>query len=299
MKVKQALITSLVAAAVLILGTAAPSVASAASNKPIIVGSKNISESKTVSEIYALALEHEGYKVTRKPNIANNVIFQATQKGQVDVYPDYTGTIVEAYLKKRSSGKTASEIAKIAHQGVQKDGLTTFDYAPGDNRQGIAMPTKVAKKDHISDLSQLQKKADKIRFASQGEFEKRADALPAMNKAYGKFDFKSIKDYDVNLLYKIMEQGKADAAPVSTTDGQLATGKFTLIKDNKNVWPPYNLVPVANQKAAKSYPKIGRALNKVDAKLTTKQLTTLNRRVNVDGQNYKTVAKNWYEHNIK
>lgn len=299
MKVKQALITSLVAATVLILGAAVPSVASAASNKPIIVGSKNVSESKTISEIYALTLEHEGYKVTRKPNIANNVIFQATQKGQVDVYPDYTGTIVEAYLKKRASGKSTSEIAKIAHQGVQKDGLTTFDYAPGDNRQGIAMPTKVAKRDHISDLSQLQKKADKIRFASQGEFEKRADALPAMNKAYGKFDFKSIKDYDVNLLYKIMEQGKADAAPVSTTDGQLATGKFTLIKDNKNIWPPYNLVPVANQKAAKSHPKMARALNKVDAKLTTKQLTTLNRKVNVDGQNYKTVAKNWYEHNIK
>ena len=101
------------------------------------------------------------------------------------------------------------------------------------------------------------------------------------------------------MLYKMREQGKADAAPVSTTDGQLATGKFTLIKDNKNIWLPYNLVPVANQKAAKSHPKMARALNKVNAKLTTKQLTTLNRKVNVEGQNYKTVAKNWYEHKIK
>lgn len=299
MKFKHALATSLLAATVLILGTVIPAVASASSSKPIIVGSKNVSESKTVSEIYTLALEHEGYKVTRKPNVANNVIFQATQRGQVDVYPDYTGTIVEAYLKKRASGKSASEIAKIAQQGVKKDGLTTFDYAPGDNRQGIAMPTKVAKKDHITDLSQLQKRADKVRFASQGEFEKRADALPAMNKAYGKFNFKSIKDYDANLLYKIMEQGKADAAPVSTTDGQLATGKFTLIKDNKNIWPPYNLVPVANQKAVKSHPKMAATLNKVDAKLTTKQLTALNKKVNVDGQNYKDVAKNWYKQNIQ
>ena len=60
MKVKQALITSLVAATVLILGTAVSSVASAASDRPIIVGSKNVSESKTVSEIYALALELHG-----------------------------------------------------------------------------------------------------------------------------------------------------------------------------------------------------------------------------------------------
>lgn len=161
------------------------------------------------------------------------------------------------------------------------------------------MPTKDAKKYHITNLSELQKNAKKINFASQGEFEKRADALPEMNKVYGKFDFKSIKDYDVNLLYKIMEQGKAQAAPVSTTDGQLATSKFTLLKDNKNIWPPYNLVPVVNKKAAKSHPKMEQALNKVDAKLTTKQLTDLNKKVNVDGQNYKTVAKNWYNQNMK
>ena len=110
MKVKQALITSLVAATVLILRTAVPSVASAASNKPIIVGSKNVSESKTVSEIYALALEHEGYKVTRKPNIANNVIFQATQRAR----STFTLTILGQSLKPTSkSGPAARAPVKL------------------------------------------------------------------------------------------------------------------------------------------------------------------------------------------
>ena len=58
-------------------------------------------------------------------------------------------------------------------------------------------------------------------------------------------------------------------------------------------------MPVVNKKAAKSHPKMEQALNKVDAKLTTKQLTDLNKKVNVDGQNYKTVAKNWYNQNMK
>ena len=178
MRFKKIVALSLLSIAGLLAGTITPAVASAASNKPIIVGSKNVSESKTISEIYALALEHEGYKVTRKPNISNNVIFSATQKGEVDVYPDYTGTIVEAYLKKKGTGKSASQMAKLAHDGIQKDGLTTFKYAPGDNRQGVAMPTKDAKKYHITNLSELQKNAKKINFASQGEFEKRADALP-------------------------------------------------------------------------------------------------------------------------
>ena len=123
--------------------------------------------------------------------------------------------------------------------------------------------------------------------------------IPQVDKFYGKFDFKSIKDYDANLLYKIMAQGKADAAPVSTTDGQLATSKLQLVKDNKNIWPPYNLVPLANKQAVKRYPKMEKTLNKVDAKLTTKAVTQLNKQVGVDGQNYRTVAQNWYNKNMK
>lgn len=276
-------------------GVSSPTVS--ASAKPIIVGSKSFSESKTVSEIYALALEHAGYKVVRKPNISNSVVYKAVKTGQIDVYPEYTGTIVEAYLKKNASGKSAPQIAKLAKDGVKKEGLVTFNYAPGDNRQGVGIRSSVAKKYNIKTLSDLQKKANKIRFVSQGEFDKRADALPGMNKKYGKYNFKSQKDYDDSLKYKIMSQGKGDAAPVSTTDGQLATSKFTLLKDNKNLWPPYNLVPLVNKKSAESHPKMEKALNKIDAKLTTKQLTNLNKKVDVDGQNYKTVAKNWYNAN--
>lgn len=276
-------------------GVSSPTVS--ASAKPIIVGSKSFSESKTVSEIYALALEHAGYKVVRKPNISNSVVYKAVKTGQIDVYPEYTGTIVEAYLKKNASGKSAPQISKLAKDGVKKEGLVTFNYAPGDNRQGVGIRTSVAKKYNIKTLSDLQKKANKIRFVSQGEFDKRADALPGMNKKYGKYNFKSQKDYDDSLKYKIMSQGKGDAAPVSTTDGQLATSKFTLLKDNKNLWPPYNLVPLVNKKSAESHPKMEKALNKIDAKLTTKQLTNLNKKVDVDGQNYKTVAKNWYNAN--
>lgn len=299
MKLKKLLITALSGVAVLLMGAALPTLASADSSKPIVVGSKSFTESKTVSEIYALALENAGYKVTRKPNISNSVVYSATKSGQIDVYPEYTGTIVEAYLKKNGSGKTADQMAKLASDGVKKDGLVTFKYAPGDDRQGIAMKTSVAKKYNIKTLSDLQKNADKIRFVSQGEFDKREDALPGMNKTYGKFNFKSQKDYDDSLKYKIMSQGKGDAAPVSTTEGQLATSEYTLLKDDKNLWPPYNLVPLANKKAVQSHPKMEATLNKVDAKLTTKQLIKLNKKVDVDGQNYKQVAKNWYNQNMK
>ena len=66
---------------------------------------------------------------------------------------EYTGTIVEAYLKKSANGKSASQMASLAQNGVKKDGLVTFNYAPGDNRQGIGMRTSVAKKYNIKTVS--------------------------------------------------------------------------------------------------------------------------------------------------
>lgn len=293
-KLKQGLL--LVITSLLILTGIAP-VAKASSS--ITVGSKNFTESKVVSEIYALALEQAGYKVTRKPNISNSVVFRAVQAGQIDVYPEYTGTIVQAYLKKNSTTKSAATMAKLAKQGVANKGLVTFKYAPADDRQGIAVTKRVADKYGIKTLSDLQQHANQIRFASQGEFDQRADALPGMNKTYGEFKFKSKKDYDDSLKYKLMSTNKADAAPVSTTDGQLATGKYVLLEDDKHLWPPYNLVPLVNQKAAKNHPKMESTLNKVNAKLTSKTLMQLNKQVDVDGQNYKTVAKNWYSQNMK
>ncbi len=284
---------------ILVVTSIVPLTAKANSRTPIVVGSKSFAESKTVSEIYALALEHAGYKVIRKPNIANSVVYRVVKTGQVDVYPEYTGTIVETYLKKNGSGLTAQQMARVASKGVQKDGLVTFKYAPGDDRQGIGMRSSVAKKYHIKTISDLQKNAAKIRFVSQGEFDKRADALPGMNKKYGKFNFKSLRDYDDSLKYTIMAQGKGDAAPVSTTEGQLATSKYVLLKDDKDLWPPYNLVPLANKKSAKEHPKMAATLNRVDAKLTTKQLINLNKQVTVQGKNYRMVALNWYNHNMR
>ena len=105
------LITRLALLGIMILvGSSIPTTISA-SSKPIIVGSKSFSESKTVSEIYALALEHAGYKVVRKPNISNSVVFRPVKAGQMDVYPEYTRRIVEAYLKKSTNGKSASQVA--------------------------------------------------------------------------------------------------------------------------------------------------------------------------------------------
>lgn len=263
----------------------------------IVLGSKNFSESKVVMQIWADALKKEGYNVKTKPNISSSVVYQAIKSGQVDLYPEYTGTIAMTYLKGHIVGKDTKDIAKIARAGMKKQKLTTLDYAPGNDAQGIAIRTSIAKKYGIKTISDLQKKSNKIRFASQGEFDKREDGIPGLEKVYGKFNFKSHKIYDPSLKYQILAKGEGDITPASTTEGQLATGKFFALKDNKQFWPAYNLVPLVRDNTLKSNPGIKKILNKIDNKLTTTELQKLNKKVDVDGQSYQKVAQDWIKAN--
>lgn len=263
----------------------------------IVLGSKNFSESKIVMQIWADALKKEGYNVKTKPNISSSVVYQAIKSGQVDLYPEYTGTIAMTYLNEHIVGKDAKDIAKTARKGMAKQHLTNLNYAPGNDAQGIAIRTSVAKKYGIKTISDLQKKSNKIRFASQGEFDKREDGIPGLEKVYGKFNFKSHKVYDPSLKYQILAKGEGDIIPASTTEGQLATGKFFALKDNKQFWPAYNLVPLVRDNTLKSNPGIKKILNKIDKKLTTKELQKLNKKVDVDGQSYQKVAQDWVKAN--
>lgn len=263
----------------------------------ITIGSKNFSESKIVMQIWTDALKKDGYNVKTKPNISSSVVYQAIKSKQIDLYPEYTGTIAMTYLKGKIVGKSADAIANIARKGMKKQGLTTLNYAPGNDAQGIAIRTSVAKKYGIKTISDLQKKANKIRFASQGEFDKREDGIPGLTKVYGKFNFKSHKVYDPSLKYQILAKGEGDITPASTTEGQLATGKYFALTDNKHFWPAYNLVPLVRNQTLKDNPGIKKVLNKIDRKLTTTELQKLNKKVDVDGQSYQSVAKDWVDKN--
>lgn len=272
-------------------------VASSASAASVVVGAKNFTESQVVSEIYALALEKEGFKVSRKQSISSSVIPTAIKKGQIDLYPEYTGTALLTILKGKMTTDPDQAYQKVK-AGLAKQGLTALPYAPGNDGQGIAIRASVAKKYGIRTISDLQRHAEKIRFASQGEFDKRTDGLAGLAKKYGDFKFKSNKVYDNALKYQILSQGKADATPAYTTEGQLASKKYVVLKDDKNFWPPYNLMPIVTTKVAKQDPKLVKTINQIDRKLTTKTLIKLNKQVDLDKHSYKSVAKKWYQANF-
>lgn len=262
----------------------------------IKVGSKDFTENLIVAELYALALEDEGYKVERLSNISGSLIHQSLISNEIDLYPEYTGTGLLSILGQPLETDPQKVYQTVKDAYKEKFQVTWLDYSKANDGQGLVIRTDIAEKLGITSISELQKHAAELRFASQGEFDQRDDGIPGLTKTYGVFNWKSSKVYDNSLKYSVLENDEADVTPAYTTEGQLVNkAKFTLLKDDKQFWPPYNLAPVVRDQVLKDNPKLAEVLNKVSASLDTETITKLNARVDVDGENYSSVARDFYQ----
>lgn len=266
------------------------------SGTEIKVGSKDFTENLILAEIYSLALEDAGYTVDRVFNVASSAVHTAIINEEVDLYPEYTGTGLLSVLKLPLETDPEKVYETVKEEYKKQFDIEWLDYAKANDAQGLVITTKAAKKYGIKTISDLQKYATKLRFASQGEFDKREDGIPALEKAYGSFKWKSSKVYDTGLIYEILENDKADVAPAYTTAGQLAQeDKFLILEDDKSVWPPYNIAPVVRGEVLEAHEDIADILNKINAQIDTKTITKLNAQVDVEKKEYEEVAKDFYD----
>ncbi len=261
----------------------------------VVIGSKDFTESQILAEIYALALEDKGLTVERKFSIANSAVHTAITTDEIDLYPEYTGTGLLAVLKLPVQTDPQKVYETVKTQYQEQFNLVWLDYAQANDGQGLVITTAASEEYGIKTISDLQQHATELRFASQGEFDEREDGLPALIAAYGPFDWKSSRVYEYNLRYQILSSGEADVAPAATTEGQLIEDEFTLLEDDKQVWPPYNIAPVIRAEVLKAHPEIADVLNAVSALIDTETITQLNYQVDVEKQEYDEVARAFYD----
>ncbi len=269
---------------------------SSGADKKVVVGSKDFTENEIVAEIYALALEDAGFTVERKMNIAGSVVHTSITSKEIDIYPEYTGTGLISILQMDALTDQDEVYNTVKEAYDEKFNITWLDYAQANDGQGLFISKKASDEYGITTISDLQANADKLRFASQGEFDEREDGIPGLTKVYGPFNWKSSKIYDNGLKFEVVESDEADAAPAYTTEGRLTeTDKFVLLEDDKHMWPPYNLAPIVRNEVLKQYPEIAEVLNAVSATLDTETVTQLNAKVDIDGEEYEDVALEYWE----
>jgi osmoprotectant transport system substrate-binding protein len=264
----------------LALLAAAPLVASCGGGDNLKVGSKNFTEELILGELYAQALEHAGLAVTRKLNLGTtDIAMAALKRGEIDLYPEYTGTALLNVLHLPPDGDAKRTYATVKAAYAKQFGLVWLDAAPMNDTQALATTRAVAGRYAISQLSDLAPKANELRLGAVPEFLTRADGLPGLQKKYGGFTFKATKIVDNGLKYQALEHGDVDVIIAFSTEGQLKANGLVVLEDNKHLFPPYHVAPVVRKAAVDAKPALAKPLNALAPLLTDDVMQNLNLQV--------------------
>ena len=256
----------------------------------ITIGSKDFTEEFIVAEMYAQLLENAGFKVVRKLNLGGTPVAQAAiVKGDIDLYPEYTSTGLLTVLKQNPIQDPTQIFNAVKSGYEQQFKLTWLDPSPFNDTQALAMTQAGSDKYGIKTFSDLSPKASQLVLGGPAEFLAREDGLPALQKAYGGFQFKDTKQLGTgSLRYQALLDGQIDVVVAFSTDGQIAGDKLVLLKDDKNFYPVYNIAPVVRMDTLQKYPQIGTVLKQLAPLLTTEVMSSLNWMV--DGPDKKEPA---------
>jgi glycine betaine/choline ABC-type transport system substrate-binding protein len=259
----------------------------------ITVGSKNFTEQFVLGEIYAQALQAAGYKVKKQLNLGSELIaYKALKSGKVDAYPEYTGTALTSFfgVKTDAVPRDANKAYEDAKAGFAKNGITAYAPTPFENTYRLGMTKATAQKlGNPKVISDLKPKASSLSITGFPECKQRNDCLLGVEDAYG---MKFGKFVSSEQKYQVLDSGAADIAFIFTTDGDLASGKYVILDDDKKFFPPYNVTfNVRDEVAQKLGPEGQKVIEEVQKPLTEKVMQELNARVDIDKQKPADAAK--------
>jgi glycine betaine/choline ABC-type transport system substrate-binding protein len=262
-------------------------------NTTLTIGSKNFAEEFILGEIYAQALEAAGYKVSKQLNLGSEQIaFRAVKKGQVDAYPEYTGTSLVNFFKVKTEDipQDPQEAYDQAKADFAKVKLVAFAPTPFTDSNGFAMTKARAQELGVTKLSDLAGKAKDLKLYGPPECRQREDCKLGLEHVYG-LKFKKFTPVDLELRHEVLDKGQADVSLVFTTDGEIKAKDEQLLEDDKHLFPPYNVSLIARQEAVDAAgPDFQKTAETVQEGLTTEVMQELNSRVTLDKEKPEEVA---------
>jgi osmoprotectant transport system substrate-binding protein len=261
------------------------------------MGDKNFAEEYLLGELYSQALKAKGFKVTLKGNIgASDVIDKALTSGQIDMYPEYTGVIYTVLAKKADTPKSASVTLAGAKAFEAGRGFTTLDATPFQDADGLAVLNAYAQAHSLKTIDDM-KKIGSFSYAGPPENLTRYQGVVGLKQAYGLTQLQ-FKPLSAGTQYQALDTKKVDSIAIFTTDGQLASHKYTVLTDTKGIFGFQQVVPVVkNSVLAAEGPEFAKTLNAVSALLTTDAIVALNKEVQINHKDPGVIAKAFLQAN--
>jgi osmoprotectant transport system substrate-binding protein len=262
----------------------------------ITIGDKNFTEQFVLGELYSQALEAQGYTVMVNRNIGpSDVTFQALESKRLDMYPEYLSTWDSSIAGYRRSFHGIKQAYLAGQHYALAHGLELLDPTPASSTGAIGVTNAYAYDHDLKSLGDLRRVAPEMTLGAPPQFETSATGLPLLQQVYG-FTPATFKALDVGAQYQALDQGTVQAANVGTTDGQLATGRYTLLRDPRHTFGWGKIVPVvAARVLTVEGPVFTKTVDRVSALLSTNTLRHLNAAVDIGNQDPKLVAKQFLQ----
>jgi osmoprotectant transport system permease protein len=252
----------------------------------IRVGSKNFTESYVLAEIISQIIEDTGLaRVERKFGLGNTgITFAALEEGSVDLYPEYTGTITFHIMKKplvRSIDQLNEDLKRLKLMVSPSMGF--------NNTYAIALEESRAQELNVSKISDLRGKTD-LRLGLSIEFLDRADGWPALKSTYG-LGIKDSRGMEHALAYRALKDGSVDLIEVYSTDGQISKMNLRVLEDDRNFFPQYDAVLLAQRSLSERHPKVWSILVKrLTDSLNESEMSRLNALADIDRKDFGAIA---------
>lgn len=265
------------------------------SEETITIGSKDFTESVILAEILAQMLEKRGAKVSRKFELGGNLPHDSLLAGEIDVYPEYTGTAYTAILKHKVTSEgpiTDPQVVYAQTKGeyAERFGLVVSPPLGFSNDFAILVRGDVARKNNLKTISDAVPLAKNWQAGFGQDFMSRADGYPGFVKAYGFSFAKQPKEMDLSLTYKALQSGELDIIAGNSTDGLIAALDLFQLDDDRHYFPPYQAVYIARQDATKA---VAMALAQLNNAISTDEMRRLNYQVDGNKRTPRDVASEW------
>ncbi|MDD4690264.1 MAG: glycine betaine ABC transporter substrate-binding protein [Eubacteriales bacterium] len=263
------------------------------SGDKIVIGSKDYSENILLGEMFAQLIEAKtDIKVDRKLNLGGTfVCFEAIKNGDIDIYPEYTGTGLTAQLKIDVINDQDEAYRVVAEEFNKQFDIKWLSPLGFNNTYTLAITDKVYQQYGVKTFSDLAKISENLVFGAEHEFFDRQDGYDGLVQKYS-LKFKGEpKKMNVSLKYQAIGNGDMDVTDAFSTDGAIKQYNLKVLTDDMGFFPPYYAAPIIRNATLERYPELEDVLNTLANAIDDATMTELNYKVDVEGKNVATVAK--------
>lgn len=267
---------------------------SASESGTVKIATKPMTEQFILGEMLKKLIEEKaGYEVELTKGIGGGTsnIQPAMEKGEFDLYPEYTSSGWILVLG-HEAGEVSDEemFTKLQEEYEEKFGMTWIGQYGQNNTYALVVRKDMADKYGLETCSDLSAVSDKLVFGGNPDYVERADGLPGVSEAYG-LKFAEIKDIDIGLKYEALRSKDIDVTNGYTTDAQISLNDVKVLKDDKNYQVNYYCSTVVREDTLKKYPKLRETLELMDGILTDEKMAQLNYQVEEEGRDEADVAE--------